>query len=374
MDSLILSVAIGFVFVFGTFALLTSTLTEMASRFFGLRGEYLLRGIRSMVDGGGHFELPDFRDLRAFLGKRPRQPASPDPTPNVTRVLTNAFVASSAQSAGRPDEPGNSKLSRRERRALPSYISSGDFARAILDIAVPDAAGTTTFAGVSAAVDGLPAGPLRERMRSLVAHADGSTAVLRRSIEQWYDAQMLRVSGWYKRHVRWITVAVAAALALAFNVNAVQIGDALYGDQALRESVVTQAFDRSSCPKRSPDKCLDAVRERIAAARGGGLPIGWGVVTACGGTTGCSWAERHGVTDPNAGVLGDLRAASLLLVGYLLMVLATLPGARFWFDLLGRLGSLRETGPKPPDVLPDRGGPPPEVTVLRPGPGPSTSR
>jgi hypothetical protein len=28
-------------------------------------------------------------------------------------------------------------------------------------------------------------------------------------------------------------------------------------------------------------------------------------------------------------------------------VLALVPGARFWFDLLGRLGSLRSSGPKP---------------------------
>jgi hypothetical protein len=29
------------------------------------------------------------------------------------------------------------------------------------------------------------------------------------------------------------------------------------------------------------------------------------------------------------------------------MTLTLLPGARFWFDALSRLGSLRSTGPKP---------------------------
>lgn len=29
------------------------------------------------------------------------------------------------------------------------------------------------------------------------------------------------------------------------------------------------------------------------------------------------------------------------------MAVATLPGSRFWFDSLSRLGSLRSAGPKP---------------------------
>jgi hypothetical protein len=31
----------------------------------------------------------------------------------------------------------------------------------------------------------------------------------------------------------------------------------------------------------------------------------------------------------------------------LITIVALTPGARFWFDLLGRLGTIRSTGPKP---------------------------
>jgi hypothetical protein len=37
----------------------------------------------------------------------------------------------------------------------------------------------------------------------------------------------------------------------------------------------------------------------------------------------------------------------LVLIGFLIMLIAIVPGVRFLFDLLGWLGSLRETGPKP---------------------------
>jgi hypothetical protein len=36
-----------------------------------------------------------------------------------------------------------------------------------------------------------------------------------------------------------------------------------------------------------------------------------------------------------------------VLGGFLITIIALTPGARFWFDLLSRLGSLRSTGPKP---------------------------
>src|SRR5262245_14789612 len=57
MDSLVLQTVIGVVFLFATVAGLVSLLTETISRFLGLRGEYLLRGLRTMLDGGGKFNL-----------------------------------------------------------------------------------------------------------------------------------------------------------------------------------------------------------------------------------------------------------------------------------------------------------------------------
>jgi hypothetical protein len=37
----------------------------------------------------------------------------------------------------------------------------------------------------------------------------------------------------------------------------------------------------------------------------------------------------------------------LVLLGFLLMVIAIVPGAQFWFGLLSKIGSIRSTGPKP---------------------------
>ena len=37
----------------------------------------------------------------------------------------------------------------------------------------------------------------------------------------------------------------------------------------------------------------------------------------------------------------------LVLLGFLIMIIALLPGAQFWFGLLTKLGTLRSTGPQP---------------------------
>jgi hypothetical protein len=40
----------------------------------------------------------------------------------------------------------------------------------------------------------------------------------------------------------------------------------------------------------------------------------------------------------------------LVLVGFLLMIIAIVPGAQFWFGLLSKLGTIRSTGPKPAEA------------------------
>ena len=51
LGSGIINVAIGLAFLFGVTAALSSVFTEMIARFLGLRGAYLLRGLRELLDG-----------------------------------------------------------------------------------------------------------------------------------------------------------------------------------------------------------------------------------------------------------------------------------------------------------------------------------
>ncbi|MFI5706981.1 hypothetical protein [Kribbella sp. NPDC051620] len=226
--------------------------------------------------------------------------------------------------------------------------------RAFLDVIVPDLSGATTLDQVKTEINGWPAGnPLKKTLLGLVAEAEGDLTAFRVSLEQWYNDHMDRVSGWYKRHVRWISLAVAAVLVVLFNVNAIGITRSLYTDEALRETVVSQAAANSAeCTTKDAGDCLSDLRKEIQKTRAAGLPLGWGTVSACTapGAT-CNWLEKRGLADPDhgtgTGTGQDVLLVLLVLLGWILMMMATIPGARFWFDALSRLGSLRSTGPKP---------------------------
>ncbi len=58
----------------------------------------------------------------------------------------------------------------------------------------------------------------------------------------------------------------------------------------------------------------------------------------------CNWLDQRGIFNRHGG--SDWKVV-LILIGFLITIIALTPGARFWFDLLSKLGSLRTTGPKP---------------------------
>jgi hypothetical protein len=387
VDSLVLQTAIGLVFIFGITAAAVSAVTEGVSRFLGLRAEYLLRGVRTLVDGKSDFGL---------WRRRPEK-TEPDKTEpaRVAQIMNHPLVASSATEAKPAAQAGNAKLTNAQRRALPSYIAGQTFAKALTDILLPGhfrlaGAGTTAgsagraargsrrsakTAGVAAeaadaaaeavdaaagAADAMAAlrswadaavaakspDPLAEALRPMLVGAQDNMQAFEASVARWYDDHMARVSGWYKRHVRWISLSVGLVLVILFNLDAIRIADSLYSDQAVRGSVVTQATQAASCGDKPPATCLADLQAKIGLFRLGGLPVGWAGVPVCAQRS-CSWLDRRGLTNPGKSGIDSVGAVLLVLIGWGLMVAALIPGARFWFDLLSRLGTLRSTGPRP---------------------------
>jgi hypothetical protein len=236
------------------------------------------------------------------------------------------------------------------RRSLPSYISATSFADALIDLLVPNAGEQTTLDAVDRSLKSLQqelpvASPLVESLQTLVANANGNMSRFRTSVEGWYDNHMDRVSGWYKRHVAKITLVVGAILVLLLNINTLTIGRTLYSSSVIGTAVSTVAAKSTSCQNQSQQDCLSGLQAQLSAAAQAGLPIGWATVAACAKPkTSCSWLDQRGILSPSGGSGWE---AVLVLVGFLITIIALTPGARFWFDLLGRLGSLRSTGPKP---------------------------
>jgi hypothetical protein len=404
LSSGIIDLAIGLTFVFGVTAALASMVTELIARLLGLRGAYLLGGLRELVDDNQvSTDLSkaeeDYNTIRNIVATSTEPAAAPTPpgqappqqtppaqappaTPSATGALLGGPILSTQGMAGQissrklaltasgsPDsmpkmtvnlQTGNMLRRTRtlwsQRRSLPSYISASSFADAVIDLVVPGPEGQTTLTSIEQGVAALPDDmvPFKPSLQALIKNAEGDISRFRTSVEQWYDDHMDRVSGWYKRHVAIITLVVGAILVVLLNINALTIGRTLYTESAVSTAVSNVAVKGSSCPTPSPgatptaesqEKCLEDLQGQLSAAASAGLPIGWGTVRDCTEQGAhCNWLDRRGIFSRHGGSLWQL---VLVLIGFLFMIIALVPGAQFWFGLLSMLGSLRTTGPKP---------------------------
>jgi hypothetical protein len=237
-------------------------------------------------------------------------------------------------------------------RTLPAYISATSFTDAVIDLMVPDSHGRTTMDALKNSLSSLgndmpaPMQPLVKSLEALVTSAGDDIGLFRISVEKWYDDHMARVSGWYKRRVAKITIVIGAILVLLLNLNTLTIGRTLYSNSVVRTAVSSVAGNSTSCPAgQKQQECLASLQAQLSAAAQAGLPVGWGTVSDCAASTAsCNWLDQRGIFNRHGGSGWQV---VLVLIGFLITIIALTPGARFWFDLLSRLGSLRSTGPKP---------------------------
>jgi hypothetical protein len=157
---------------------------------------------------------------------------------------------------------------------------------------------------------------------------------------------MDRVSGWYKRRVATITLVIGAILVILFNINALTIGRTLYTESTVSTAISNVAAKVTSCPPaESQQDCLADVQAQLSAAATAGLPIGWGTVRDCTAPQArCDWLDQRGIFSRHGNSGWQL---ALVLLGFLIMIIALVPGAQFWFSVLSKLSILRATGPKP---------------------------
>ena len=384
--------------------------TELISRFLGLRGAYLLGGLRELLDSEqvGTDLTRAKKDYDAWKNivtrtstedteEKPQSATTVEKPQSATGAVLGSPILRSqgmvgditsrkllvqASKPGRPSVrntetkkhvPRSNRRSPQKRaplsdlRSLPAYISPTAFADAVIDLLVPKPTPQTTPAGQTTATgqttldtvrqslqkimsqDPTPAYmaplmPLMTSVNTLVTTAEDDITSVRTSIENWYNDHMDRVSGWYKRHVAWFTIIAGAILVILLNINAITIGRALYSNSVIGSAVATAAGNHPPCTT-ADSTCLGRLQTDLATVAQAGLPIGWATVAACAGARpACNWWQARGIT----GTTGNSAWQILLVVvGFLITIVALTPGARFWFDLLGKLGTLRSTGPKP---------------------------
>jgi hypothetical protein len=293
LNSPIVEVAIGLVFVFLILSLVATAINEAIATAVSRRAKFLEKWLQNALDSGqadAFFKRPVIRDLW----------------------------------------DGNKK---------PSYLPSKAFALTFLRMAVDDEGPIDTKA-----IEDVKSERVKQLLLDLAGGANKKLLEVKADVEQWFDDSMDRVSGWFKRRTHlWLWV-IAIGVAIGVNADTMLIARTLWTEPALRKAVAAQA---DAYAKEHPDQETPAGVAKVKDLTDLQIPIGWAKnKDDC--ATGKP-AKGQTACDPRAWP-SSVAGVAVRGLGWLITAAALTLGAPFWFDLLRKVANIRGSGAKPPPV------------------------
>jgi hypothetical protein len=303
LNSTVLDLAIGIIFVYLFLAVMCTTINEWIAGITSVRARTLAEGIQQLLD----------------------QQKGSDPT----RSFLEDFYA-------HPLISGMLKPGKKGLAAHPSYLPSRTFATAVMDLATKGKLGSISFLDLENGVKALPDGDVKTALLALLQNASGDLGHAQKNIEEWFDDTMERASGWYKRRTEVVTACVAIVLTIGTNADTMRIGRLLWTNGTLRATIVEKARNRAETGREQasrtesvqyPDKndplkpAFKPSPDELNALK---PLLGWSGQDLYGWS---QWPSR--------------------LLGWILSIIAISLGAPFWFDTLNKFMNIRNAGQKP---------------------------
>jgi hypothetical protein len=357
-----LDVLIGVVFFFSIASLLSSAIRELFEACLNTRARTLETALRELLNDNSTTVVAS------------ATPATAQGAPPAKSIL-QLFYEHPLIDALYRGEYADIKTRTNGGRAahLPSYIPAKLFADALLDLVAPPPAGanaapTQRFDAIRAALTapnapgGVGAAVVagNDRLKTAILWAldtaDGDLDKARASLEGWFDSAMDRASGWYKQATHFQLIFIGVLMAAALNFDAIAVTQRLYYDDDFRNAIVKDADAAVKQQKPGDDAGTLAAPLGVKAAASAmsvtateiqqlGFPIGWSSATARDFTGALSAIAAGGAkkapSTPSEDRMEALSALGLKLLGWLMTGVAVSLGAAFWFQILGKLMSLR---------------------------------
>jgi len=232
LNSGIIDIVIGLVFIYLLYSLLTTIIQEIIASHFGFRGKMLERAIFRMLEDDNKFNSR-FKSV-FYLFKKSGNGGVKD---SASGVFYN--------------HPLIKFLGESDCRNRPSYLNRDCFSKVIVDLlrgeqvkpeddvtaliqkSLDDQRTNWGNAKISTETHSF--------LKSIWADAKGDVPKFRKNLENWYDETMDRASGWYKKHTQFVLFFVGLTISIVFNVDTLKIIERLEKDPKLREQLVQQA-------------------------------------------------------------------------------------------------------------------------------------
>ncbi len=292
------------------------------------------------------------------------------PVEAATKPAIVTTAANEARESAAAENKGGKKIPAvvPQRAKHSSYLDSRSFAMALLASLFDKDKPIPIVSDIRTNVEKLPDSGIKDMLVSAITNGQEDIAKIRDELAQSFDAVMDRLSGDYKRKLRWISIAVGFAIAAALNVDSFALSQSLWRDSDMREKAVAAAerfsqeeYDhavRECKPKdlagkvdeAKPDEESTPANPEAAAERGIEADT-----TPLEAISNCMLPKLSKLYDglnpfpigwanhwPSNELDWGLRFLGLLWTGLALSL-----GAPFWFDTLQRFVNIRATGTKP---------------------------
>jgi hypothetical protein len=260
MNSVILDVVIGLVFIYLIYSLFISIVGEMVSNWLGMRGRVLRQGITNLLTDIHHTDkgYNILRNLKQYFLYEPKE-----------------FKFSKAgdfynQPSIKFLTQGNRNTIFVTKKSKPSYIKKENFSATLINMLREEGKGIHDWAKVTFSVvnNALEFDPeTNKQLNALLKDADDDMEVFIKKLEDWYDEMMDRINGWYKRKLQFILFWLGIIVVGILNVDSIAIAKKLSKDETAREQMVTLAVaasdSTSTIAKMVKDQDSNMTREQI---------------------------------------------------------------------------------------------------------------
>lgn len=294
-----LEVIVGMIFTFMLLSLLGTTVNELVSAWRGWRGFYLEEGLKRLLE---------FKD---------------DPTV-YEKFKNNPFFKQLMQH----------KAPLRVSQA-PAYLSSSNFATILANVLKKK---NQAVEKIDDLLDDLPVeGQLRQVLEQLKEEGHENVEAYKARLQTWFDDVMWQASGWYKRHLQFITLFVGLVIAGVLNADSFQIYKHLTNNAAARENLALMAENFAAANEAAPtaQTFTDTLSMQDITQQFNKL------------TTSDEFGEMSNILGLGwhpGDVLVSPKSWAVRILGWLITALAISLGAPFWFDILKKIVTIRSTG------------------------------
>lgn len=299
--SLTIDTFLGLVLTYILLSLCCMTINEWIAAIFKFRSKILETGLTSMIDDPSLVDKIYNHPLIFGLWQSSGEKKKEAPQKDAAFTQVAAAVSIDMQRYCQPN-----------MLRPPSYIPPKQLTASIIDLirSVKSDTGDVP-ADLRNGIQKMPNSPFKYALLSMLDDAGDDIDQFRSKLECWFDDGMDRISGWYRRHIQFVSFGVGLVVAIICNADTFQIINGFYHDAALRNAAISTAAVYSS-----GSLTLD-----ISSAA---FPIGWSIPVP---TDGWGWTRKA--------------------FGWLFTSAAISLGAPFWFDVLNKVVNVRLTGKKP---------------------------